>query len=250
MRNASASVSRPARWPVLLIVVLALPVFLTGCGGGTGTDLVAQPQEMVLIDDCSQATVYVDRIVEGLWNQLCPANPAPMPGLTMDPETGEYSIRATVRGHDLRVEGVLSMGGPFAHGLQVGDVATTAFIIVADGMTGEGQFTIAPDVNHSLRVTGAIVFENARCEIVMDGIEFRGYAAGTTARLWGDVPFDAREFASGDRFEGRVTFEPMPLEEEMPPPRMDARRHHGMGPNMERTTYEFHLDPELFHIFG
>ena len=248
MRNASASISRPARWRVLLTVGFALPV-LVACGGG-GTDLVAQPQEMLLIDDCSQATIYVDRIVAGLWNRLCPAQTVPMEGMAFDTQTGDYRIRATIRGHDFDVRGAIQLNGPLSHGIQTGETATTIFTIVADDMRGEGHLYISPDAKISLRVRGEIVFENGRCEIEMRKIDLKGYAAGTTARLWGHIQFETREFKSGDRFDGIMDFEPTLLEELMPPPRMDASRYHGDPPNVERTSYEVHLDPKLFRILG
>ena len=248
MRNASASISRPARWRVLLTVALALPV-LVACGGD-GTKLVAQPQEMLLIDDCSQATIYVDRIVAGLWNRLCPAQPIPMEGVTFDMQTGEYRIQATIRGHDLDVRGSLQLNGPLSHGIHTGETATTIFTVVADDMRGEGHLYISPDAKFSLRVWGEILFENGRCAIEMRNIDLKGYAAGTTARLWGHIPFETREFQTGDRFNGTMDFEPTLLEELMPPPRMDASRYHGDPPHVERTQYEVHLDPQLFRILG
>jgi len=248
MRKASAYVSRFPRGSAIVGAVLLLPV-LAACGGG-GTDLVAQPQELAVLDDCSQAAIYADRVVAGLWNQLCPADPVDAPYVTFDSLTGEFWVRDAVRGRNVTIHGYVSTQQSILYGLQLGDVATAIFTITAGEGTGGGTLFISPDVKHSLHVTGEIRFENQRCEILIEGLDLRGWAAGTTARLWGCVPFRTREATTGDMIEGEVNFEEVELTEFAPPARMDAYRMHGDGPMAVRTQYEMVLDPRLFEIFG
>jgi hypothetical protein len=233
---------------VLLAVFLILPI-LTACGGN-GTDFVAQPQELAVLEDCSQASLYVDRVVAGLWNQLCPADPVPTPGVTFDLQTGEFEIRTTVRARAVHVHGFLGSKLSLVNGLQLGDVATAVFTLTADDLTGEGTIFVAPEAGHSLHVWGQITFENQRCEIVMNNLDFRGYAGGTNVRLWGNIPFETREFRSGDDVLGNVLFEPTELEDEPVPAQLDAQRIHAAIPLPEHTAYRVHLDPLLFDIFG
>lgn len=248
MRKALASISRPARWPALLTVLLILPA-LVACGGG-GTDYVAQPQELMVLDDCSQATICIDRVVAGLWNQLCPSDPVPIPGVSFDLQTGEFDIRTTVRTKSVHIHGILASQLSLVNGIQLGDVATAVFSVTSDGLTGQGTLFISPDAKHSLHVWGQVLFENQRCEIAMDSIDFRGYAAGTTVRLWGNVPFETREFETGDDVLGNVLFEATELEDDPVPAQLDAERLHDAVPLVERTAYRIHLDPELFDILG
>jgi hypothetical protein len=248
MRKATTPVSRPARWIVLFVAVLFLPM-LVACGGG-GTDLVAQPQELAVLDDCSSATVYTDRLVAGLWNQLCPADPVDAPYVEFDSLTGEFWIRDAIRGRNLVIHGFLATKLSILNGLQLGDVATVVFTITAGDTVGGGTIFISPDEKHSLSVTGELHIENKRCEVLIEGLEMRGWAAGTTARLWGCVPFRTREVRTGDLLEGEVNFEEVELTQEAPPARMDVWRTHGDGPYPERTQYEVVLDPRLFEIFG
>jgi hypothetical protein len=233
---------------VLLVAALVLPV-LAACGGG-GTDFVAQPQELAVIEDCANASVYADRIVAGLWNRLCPADTVPTPGVQVNLATGEFDIRTTVRGRNLHAFGFIKSSLSLLNGLQRDDTASVDVTILTDKGSGQGKFYLTPDAKHSLRVTGHFDFENERCDIAVNSIEFRGWAAGTTVRLWGRLEFDTREHKTGDRIEGIVQFIETELEDEPVAPRLEAYRYHGSGPLAELTQYERHYSPDLYDIFG
>jgi hypothetical protein len=192
----------------------------------------------------------VDRVVAGLWNQLCPADPVPTPGVSFDLQTGEFEIRTTVRTKSLHVHGFLASQLSLVNGIQLGDVATAIFTITADDLSGEGTLFISPDQKHALHVWGQVTLENQRCAIDMNGIELRGYAAGTTVRLWGNTPFETRDAGTGDDLLGNVLFEPTELEDEAVPAQLDAVRIHEAYPLDEHTAYRIHLDPLLFDILG
>ena len=117
-------------------------------------------------------------------------------------------------------------------------------------MNGEGHLNFSPDAKFSLRVWGQIRFGNGQCDIEMDDIDMRGYASGTTARLWGNIPFRIVDFSTDSELRGDIRVAETTIDHPREPLEMDAARYVGDPPQRTLDVYEYYIDPKLYRIFG